>query len=1132
MSLRGIRFWWLVLLALLACSTLAGAQKVKLAPTALAFGNQLVNAASSSKSITLTNTDVVSSLAISSIEASGNYAQTNNCGNSVAPGAKCTITVTFTPTVAGAITGAITLMDNAANSPQLDNLSGTGIYPLSFTPTSLSFGTVSVGNTSAAKIITLTNNRDSAMSLSFNASGNFAVSGSGTTCTASLGPKASCAIAVTFAPTTIGTIKGALTLIHDAGFSPREACLTGTGSGSATASLKIAPVSLSFTSVVGVASAAKVATITNASASPVTINSISASSVYSWSGSGGTPCAPGPLAAGAKCTLAVTYTPTVSGANTGAVTISYTGSSSPQMLKLSGKSLMPVTFSPTSLTFSAQPVGVPSPPKTVTLTNNQSAALALTSIVTSGQYGIVSAGSNPCGNSVPAKGTCTIGVAFTPVSAATIKGVVTIAHDALFSPQEIKLTGTGKAAATVARFAIFPDNDYKTLSVYSIDAGTGKMRPNGQRLVGPDLYTNPSTTVVHPSGKFVYTDAGFVGIYGYTVNADGSLSPVPGSPFSASRPGNLAIAPNGKFFYMLDSVTLRGFTVNASTGSLTQISGMPSITFSGRAMTFDPATKYLYAQVDGGYEDTTILVFAIDSGTGVLTSVQSILAPGTGRSSGMAVDPSGKFLYATGFDNGAVDGFTINSATGELTLIAGSPFVGGYPGESLSVDPLGKYVYAGNRGGVAMYTINSSTGALSEVAGSPFLTSLGELGSIAPDPTGKFLYIDHNWAMTAVAVDRSADTLTVLNTVKTRSTSGSGRWSRFQISTGPTALSYTPKFAYVLNNTANSVSSYTINATSGVLTQVGSAVATGGNNPQAMATDWFGKFLYVVNQDSSTVSAFKVNPTTGALSVASGSPYATGPAPTGVAVETSGRFVYVANSGDESVTIYSIDPTTGGLTQAGMALGIGQCTGARSLTVDWKGRDLYEVCSASNKTLQRSMDAATGLLSTPQPFAHGGISFNLSPYGAAAPHSTYWHSYAYQVIPADQAINQFLVGNVGDLYFVSAGPTGVNQGMILDPLNRFAYAANSTANNIRAYTIDPAAGTLTQVAGSPWGAGTFPVAAAEDATGRFLYVVNRDSNTVSGFTIGQSTGALTAMSPPTFNTGEDPVQILTTWTLQ
>ena len=60
-------------------------------------------------------------------------------------------------------------------------------------------------------------------------------------------------------------------------------------------------------------------------------------------------------------------------------------------------------------------------------------------------------------------------------------------------------------------------------------------------------------------------------------------------------------------------------------------------------------------------------------------------------------------------------------------------------------------------------------------------------------------------------------------------------------------------------------------------------MATGGTNPQGMATDWFGKFLYVVNQGTNTVSAFTINVNTGTLSKISGSPYATGPAPTGVA---------------------------------------------------------------------------------------------------------------------------------------------------------------------------------------------------------------------------------------------------------
>src|SRR5262249_15645349 len=56
----------------------------------------------------------------------GDFAQTNNCGSSVAAGANCLINVTFTPTTVGARTAGVTLVDNAINSPQTIQLSGTG----------------------------------------------------------------------------------------------------------------------------------------------------------------------------------------------------------------------------------------------------------------------------------------------------------------------------------------------------------------------------------------------------------------------------------------------------------------------------------------------------------------------------------------------------------------------------------------------------------------------------------------------------------------------------------------------------------------------------------------------------------------------------------------------------------------------------------------------------------------------------------------------------------------------------------------------------------------------------------------------------------------------------------------------
>jgi hypothetical protein len=71
----------------------------------------------------------LSSLALTGTNA-GDFAQTNNCGSSIAAGANCTISVTFTPTASGTRTAAVTLTDNATGSPRTVCLTGTGTAPV------------------------------------------------------------------------------------------------------------------------------------------------------------------------------------------------------------------------------------------------------------------------------------------------------------------------------------------------------------------------------------------------------------------------------------------------------------------------------------------------------------------------------------------------------------------------------------------------------------------------------------------------------------------------------------------------------------------------------------------------------------------------------------------------------------------------------------------------------------------------------------------------------------------------------------------------------------------------------------------------------------------------------------------
>ena len=732
-----------------------------------------------------------------------------------------------------------------------------------------------------------------------------------------------------------------------------------------------------------------------------------------------------------------------------------------------------------------------------------------------------------------------------------------VAPDTVSAPATVTVTATAVAdtgksnSATiqldiislgVAGYVVMPDREFKTLSVHSIDSATGKLRPAGLTFVSADMYTNPAMLAVHPNGKFIYTDAGFVGFYGYSLDSDGDLTPIPGSPFSAPncRPMAMTITPNGQFLYVLnDYGAMWGFSIAQSTGVLTALAGVPwSTGVTGGALVADSASKYLYVEQDTGSYSSNIVVNSIST-TGALTSLQSIYAPGIGRPSGIGITPSGKFLYATGFDNGAVDGFSIDSTTGMLTFIAGSPFTGsGYPGEGLAIDPLGKYVYAGNRAGIAMYTINSTTGVLTEVAGSPFLTG-PESSDFHADATGNYLYTNQDFTLTAVKVDRVNDKLTFLNSIHSRTQVGTGRWVRFGLVKSPTSVSVVNKFAYVLNNQDHTISPYTMDATNGELAIAGSAVSTDGVNPQAMTTDMYGSFLFVVNQGTDTipgnVASFTIDPTTGALTKVSGSPFTTGPAPTGVAVDATGRVLYVGNSGDDSITSYNINPSTGALTLLG-SLPTGQCVGVRSLFSDWRGTTLYQTCPTSNNTAIYSLQPETGLLwsTTPSVVNYGGPSLSLAPYGAAPPYTNlvYWHSFGFMVNPTNQVIDQFIVGNLGELVRMSSGDLSPTQAVAVDPLGRFAYGTNTNANNVQANTIDPVEGTLMQVAGSPWGTGTFPIAATVDPTARFLYVVNRDSNTISGYVINQSTGDLTPMSLPTFGTGNKPVAILTTGTIK
>ena len=321
--------------AVLWFSTFLSAQPVvKLSPTMLSFGNQMVDVSSSAQPITLTNTGTAS-LSVTNIKISGgnhtDFSQTNNCGSSLAVNASCTINVVFTPTKTGSRVSTVSISDNAAGSPQSVALAGTGVAPVvTLTPASLSFGGVLVGKSSTTQSVTVSNTGTASLTISETAaSGDFSQTNN---CTAASVPAGgSCTLTVTFSPTATWSRGGSIAITDNADNDPQQVVfLVGMGNSGTAAS--VSPTSLSYgNQTLGTTSSVKTITLSNTGTATLNINSILASGDYSQTNN-----CPASLNTGTNCTITVTFSPTNTGSRTGYLTVNDTDPAFLQKVSLSG----------------------------------------------------------------------------------------------------------------------------------------------------------------------------------------------------------------------------------------------------------------------------------------------------------------------------------------------------------------------------------------------------------------------------------------------------------------------------------------------------------------------------------------------------------------------------------------------------------------------------------------------------------------------------------------------------------------------------------------------------------------------------------------------------------------------------
>jgi 6-phosphogluconolactonase (cycloisomerase 2 family) len=340
-----------------------------------------------------------------------------------------------------------------------------------------------------------------------------------------------------------------------------------------------------------------------------------------------------------------------------------------------------------------------------------------------------------------------------------------------------------------------------------------------------------------------------------------------------------------------------------------------------------------FAYVLTGY---AVSMFTVNSCTGQFTATTPA-SVATGFSypqqgaEQMVVDPLGRFAYVASLvsnasDLSAITMYTINPTTGVLTPTTPATVPTGWCPQGIAIDPLGRFVYTANSNdsSVSMFTINQTTGVLTPTSPASVSTMIpGELlsqpGFLTVDPTGSFLYapaLDSDGATVSMFTINQTSGLLTPTSPATVLTAG----IPFQVT-----VTTSGKFAYVVNNLAGgdmsvAVSQYSVNSTTGILTASSTFGVSAGNAPTAIAVDPTSRFAYVVNRLDNTVSMYTIDPNTGdlTLNATAANPaatIATGVEPFRIDFDPSGKFVYVTNE-QSADSIYTVN-SDGTLTSAG-----------------------------------------------------------------------------------------------------------------------------------------------------------------------------------------------------------------------
>jgi 6-phosphogluconolactonase (cycloisomerase 2 family) len=260
------------------------------------------------------------------------------------------------------------------------------------------------------------------------------------------------------------------------------------------------------------------------------------------------------------------------------------------------------------------------------------------------------------------------------------------------------------------------------------------------------------------------------------------------------------------------------------------------------------------------YSDGRLTGAYIDEKAGFLFGTDSFPVISLPNLRTIELSPDAKFLYAgtsaaAGTVTDTLSVYAVDSGTGTLSVIQGSPYTAAGAG-SIAVEPTGRFVYAAGNGSISGFSIDSISGTLTAIPGNPFMGGVN--ATIEAEPRGKFIY----------AVNHTG-------------TFGAGELVGFRIDSSTGALTAVP----------------------------GDPLSTGGVGSGDAAFDPEGRFVYVTNLRSDNVAGFSIDAMTGSLTPISGSPFDARFRPSSIVVEPTGRFAYIA--GGDGLCLFAVDSDTG-----------------------------------------------------------------------------------------------------------------------------------------------------------------------------------------------------------------------------